>query len=106
ASEWELEENPRKNKRDHNAHRRFKAAIRSIMLNALQVSEIQNAEVFLAVSKDANTYLGTDRYAPHDMGYDPFIEACDGLERLGYIDTIHNGYYDHRECTGLCTRIA
>lgn len=104
-SEWKLEENPRKNKRDHNANRRFKTALRIIMLNALQVSEVISADVLLAVSRDANTYLNTNRYAPHDMGYAPFIDAFNGLVRQKYINIKHQGYYDHREHTGLCTRI-
>ncbi|MAE50206.1 MAG: hypothetical protein CMH27_00170 [Micavibrio sp.] len=106
ASEWELEETPRKNKRANVPNRRFKAAVRSIILNVLQVHEIKSADVFLAVSRDANTYLGTDRYAPHDMGYDPFIDAFNGLIRQGYTIIEHEGYYDHREHTGSTTRIA
>ncbi|MCD8566377.1 MAG: hypothetical protein LRY36_00295 [Alphaproteobacteria bacterium] len=109
--EWELptpEDNrpPRKNRRAHVPNRRFRYAVRSIILNVLQLSEIRNHDVYLAVSLDANTYRGTDRYSPHDMGYDPFIDAYKGLERLGYIEVKHKGYCDPYEGGGLCTRIA
>ncbi len=110
-TEWELPPSkngryPRKKKRPKDPDRRFKNAVRIIILNLLQLSEIRNHDIYLAVSKDANLYILKDRYSPHDMTYDPFIEAYEGLERLGYFNLVHEGFYDHSEGGGLCTRIS
>lgn len=110
-SEWELppSENgryPRKKKRSKDPDRRFKRAVRIIILNLLQLAEIRNHDIYLAISKDANNYILKDRYSPHDMTYDPFIEAYEGLERLGYFKVEHYGFYNHFEGGGLCTRIS
>lgn len=110
-SEWELPPSdngryPRKKRRAADPHRRFKQAVRIIILNLLQVSEIRTKNVYLAVSKDANTYILKRRYSPPDMTYDPFIEAYEGLERLRYINIKHKGFYDPYEGGGWCTRIS
>jgi hypothetical protein len=78
-----------KKKRTRDANRRFKSAIRIIILNLLQVSEIKTEEVYLAISKDANTYILKQRYSPNDMTYDPFINAYDGLAGLNYLTVVY-----------------
>lgn len=109
-SEWDLSpsdngRSPRKKKRPVDPDRRFKQAVRILILNLLQVSEVRGDDVSLAISKNANTYKLKDRYSPDDMTYAPFIEAYEGLERLGYLNIKHKGFYASSEGCGWCTRI-
>ena len=96
---------PRKNKRAADPNRRFRNAVRILVLNLLQISEIRPSHVSLGISKDAKYYNLKNSYSPHDMTYDPFIEAYEGLERLGYLEVKHSGYYDHRTGEGMVTKI-
>lgn len=99
---------PRLNRRAADPNRRFKRAVRVLALNLFQLIEIRKHDVYLALSLDANSYIlgGGNRYSPHDMTYDPFIEAYDGLLRLGYADLKHKGYHDDLNAEGMCTRIS
>lgn len=96
----------RKKKRAHHANRRFKQAVKILILNLLQVHNVKGALLLLAVSKDANYYSVDGRYSPPDMTYDPFIEAYNGLVRLGYIKVIHNGYYNSDDGYGENTKVS
>lgn len=98
-SEYNLPESPRLKRRPHDVNKRFREAVRVLILNL----ELISKNLFLAVSKDANTYGLDKRYAPPDMTYEPFIQAYDGLKRLGYLHVQHNGFYD--EDGGMRTRI-
>lgn len=106
--QYEVESGARKNKRPHNAQRRFAAGVRSLVLNLLQLRKLIANNLYLAVSLNRNSYsLSPDRrYVPEDMTYDGFHAAYAGLIGLGYIRIHRKGCYNKFDGAGLCTRIA
>ncbi len=107
--QWEQTraDEPRQYRRRLEANRRFKKAVRILILNALYANRLSYdvTLVQIAVSLDVNTYGLEKRYAPSDMTYDPFIEAYKGLRALDYLIVTHNGFYDPQQGGGWATRI-
>ena len=91
-------------KRDQKTHKKFVYALKIIILNLLKIDRIPR-RTLLAIPKGAGSYSAKARYDNILAAFRPFMDAYDGLLRLGYIQEARKGYFDRDKSRGEVTRI-
>lgn len=91
--------------------RRRSTKPRAILKNTLKALALDlymawksDRRLCLGLSKNRNDYVNIKHYDGLTLSYQAVVDACKGLERLGYL-TVKKGYYDKEKGAGKRTRI-
>jgi hypothetical protein len=80
----------RKRERNKNAAKKFREAIRCIVLD-LYVGWKSDPDLQISIAFGANHFTPTTRYDAFFLSYRPFKAAFDGLKKLGYLTIDRKG---------------
>lgn len=94
----------RQRSRTGNAARKFREAIRCIVLD-LYVSSRLTPDCEIGVSLGKGAFTTGSRYGALFLTYDTFRPAFGGLEALGYLQIVRNAFHDPVTGIGRTTRI-
>lgn len=91
-------------KRDRRTSEKFTFAIKSIVLNLLNLNRT-NPNILLSIPKSSSAFTCRSRYGQKQLAYKPFIDAYDGLMQLDYIGVAKRGFWNKDQGRGEVTRI-
>ncbi|WP_337182199.1 hypothetical protein [Shinella sp.] len=94
----------RQRKRGSKDARRFRDAVRSLVLD-LYVAWKTDPALNVAISLSNGNYTKSTRYDALFIRYTSFVAAFSGLEAAGYLKRTRNGFHDPRTGRGRVTRI-
>ncbi len=94
----------RKRARNKNAAKKFREAIRCIVLD-LYVGWKSDPDLQISIAFGANHFTPTTRYDAFYLSYRPFKAAFDGLKKLGYLTIDKKGYHDAASGRGRVTKV-
>jgi hypothetical protein len=86
--------------------KKFESSVKLLIANILKGKTLQSESASqLAIPLQTSFYSNTSK-APNYVTYASFVEgAYNGLQKLGYIKIVTNGYYDKETHAGYLTRI-